>query len=248
MSSVMVVTGASRGIGAAVARRAAAAGYGVAVNYRADAAGARAVVHAIRDQGGRAERFQADVADEAQVRRLFLQVDAELGRPVALVNNAGVVPRQGPVAAIDGERLRRVFETNVYGTVYCCREAVRRMGRSGGGSGGVIVNVSSAASRLGSPGEYIDYAASKGAVDAFTRGLALEVAADGVRVNAVRPGFIATGIHSAGGEPDRLERVAASIPLQRPGQPEEVAEAVLWLCSDAAAYATGYCLDLAGGR
>lgn len=245
---VLLVTGGGRGIGAATARLAAARGYTVAINYRRDAIAAQALVERIRADGGQAAAFAADIAAEAEVERLFKEVDGTLGPLDALVNNAGVLETQMRVEAMDAARVQRILATNVVGTLLCCREAIRRMSIRRGGRGGAIVNVSSVAARAGSPGEYIDYAASKGAVDTLTIGLAQEVAADGIRVNAVRPGFIHTGMHASGGEPDRVERVKAFVPMKRGGHPEEVARAILWLLSDEASYTSGTFLDVAGGR
>lgn len=248
MNEVLLVTGASRGIGAATARLAAARGYAVCVNYRSDRSSADAVVGEITSSGGRAIAVQADVAVEADVVRLFRAVDDELGPLAALVNNAGILETQRRLEEMDGARLARVFATNVTGSFLCAREAVRRMSLKRGGSGGAIVNVSSVAARLGSPGEYVDYAASKGAIDTLTVGLASEVAEDGIRVNAVRPGFIYTEMHASGGEPHRVDRVKAFVPLKRGGHAEEVAEAILWLLSDKASYTTGAFIEVSGGR
>jgi NAD(P)-dependent dehydrogenase (short-subunit alcohol dehydrogenase family) len=245
---VVLITGASRGIGAATARLAAARGFDVCVNYRTHQAMAERVVADIRASGRRAIAVAADVSQEADVVRLFETCDAELGRPVALVNNAGILETQMPVAHMSEARLRRVFATNAIGTILCAREAVRRMARSNGGHGGVIVNLSSMAARLGAPGEYVDYAASKGAVESLTIGLAREVADEGIRVNGVRPGVIDTDIHASGGEPRRVERVKATVPMRRGGTPEEVAHAILWLLSDEASYTTGTFIDVSGGR
>lgn len=245
---VLLVTGASRGIGAATALLAAERGYAVCVNYRSGEEAAEAVVRRIARGGGCAIAVKADVSREGDVIDLFRQCDARLGTLDALVNNAGVLEPQSTLEQMSADRIQRVFAVNVLGTMLCAREAVRRMSTANGGSGGAIVNVSSAASRLGSAGEYVDYAASKGAVDTFTVGLAKEVAGLGVRVNAVRPGFIFTDIHASGGEPGRIDRIKHSIPLGRGGHPEEVAEAILWLLSPTAAYSTGSFLDVSGGR
>jgi NAD(P)-dependent dehydrogenase (short-subunit alcohol dehydrogenase family) len=245
---IVLVTGGSRGIGAAIARLAAARGYAVAVNYRSRRDAAEAVVAAIVAAGGRAVALQADVAIEADVVDLFAACDRELGPVTALVNNAGILETQMRVEAMDAARITRILATNVVGAFLCAREAVRRMSTRQGGRGGAIVNVSSGAARLGSPGEYVDYAASKGAIDTFTIGLAQEAAPDGIRVNAVRPGVIYTEMHASGGEPGRVDRVKALVPLRRGGQPEEVAHAVLWLLSDEAGFTTGSFIDVTGGR
>lgn len=245
---VMIVTGGSRGIGAATAKLAAARGYVVCVNYLSNRTAADGVVEEITAVGGRALAVAADVSQESGVMELFAAVDGRLGRPCALVNNAGILERQIRVDEIDGDRLRRILAANVIGPFLCCREAVRRMSTKHGGRGGAIVNVSSAAARLGSPGEYVDYAASKGAVDTLTIGLSREVAAEGIRVNGVRPGYIHTDIHASGGEPGRVERLQASLPMQRGGQPNEVAQAILWLLSTEASYVTGSFIDAAGGK
>ena len=248
MRKILIITGGSRGIGAATARLGAAEGYAVCITYLRNRQAADAVVQDIEKSGGKAMAVAADVAVEADVVRLFETVDAELGRVTALVNNAGILERHMRVEEMDAGRLSRVLAANVIGSFLCAREAVRRMSTRHGGSGGAIVNLSSAASRLGSPGEYVDYAASKGAIDTFTLGLAREVAAEGIRVNAVRPGVIYTDIHADGGEPGRVDRVKSAVPMLRGGQPEEVAKAILWLLSDAASYSTGAILDVAGGR
>jgi NAD(P)-dependent dehydrogenase (short-subunit alcohol dehydrogenase family) len=248
MGEVLVVTGGGRGIGAATARLAARRGYAVAVNYRADAARAGEVVAAIRADGGTAIAVQADVSQESEVVRLFETVDSTFGRVDVLVNNAGIVDQPARVEEMSEARLLRMFAVNVFGSFLCAREAIRRMSTLHGGSGGAIVNVSSVASRIGSAGEYVDYAASKAAIDTFTLGLAREVAAEGVRVNAVRPGIIETEIHARRGDPGRIERLRASLPMHRAGRAEEVAFAILWLASKEAAYVTGSLLDAAGGR
>ena len=245
---VLVVTGGGRGIGAATAVRGARLGYRVCVNYLRDGASAARVADEIIRGGGEAIAVQADVGHTADVTRLFETVDARLGTVTALVNNAGTLETQGRLEDLDEERLLRILRTNVVGTFLPSREAVRRMSTRLGGTGGAIVNVSSAASRLGSPGEYLDYAASKGAIDTFTHGLALEVAIEGIRVNAVRPGIIDTEIHASGGDPGRAARLASGLPMKRPGRAEEVAETILWLLSDAASYVTGTIVDVAGGR
>ena len=248
MNPVMLITGASRGIGAATARQAAREGYAVLLSYRQQAAAAAALVAEISAAGGQARAIQADVDREADVLRLFAELDEEHGRLDVLVNNAGMLERQMRLDQMDVARWQRVLNTNVIGTFLCCREAIARMSSRRGGNGGAIVNVSSMAARLGSPNEYIDYAAAKGAVDSLTIGLARELAEDGIRVNAVRPGLIATDIHAAGGEPGRIERLKGSVPLQRGGAPEEVAEAILWLASPRASYCTGTFIDVSGGR
>jgi NAD(P)-dependent dehydrogenase (short-subunit alcohol dehydrogenase family) len=248
LKKVLVVTGGSRGIGAATARLAAANGYAVCINYLSNEAAAAAVVHDISEAGGEAIALAADVSQEADVIRLFEHVDAALGPITALANNAGILERQTRVEYMDAARITRVFAANVVGSFLCAREAVRRMSTRYGGSGGSIVNVSSAASRLGSPDEYVDYAAAKGAIDTFTIGLAKEVAPEGIRVNAVRPGVIYTEIHASGGEPNRVDRVKGSIPMRRGGYAEEVARTILWLMSDDASYITGALVDVSGGR
>lgn len=248
LKKVLLITGGSRGIGAATARLAAQSGYVVCISYLRNKAAASAVVDEIRRAGGEAIAFAADVSDEAQVIRLFEQIDEALGSVTALVNNVGILEQHMRVEHMDAGRLSRVFATNVIGSFLCAREAVRRMSTKGGGKGGVIVNISSIASRLGSPDEYVDYAASKGAIDTFTLGLAKEVAAEGIRVNAVRPGVIYTDIHASGGEPDRVDRVKGTVPMQRGGSAEEVAKSILWLLSDESSYSTGTLLDVAGGR
>ena len=243
-----MVTGASRGIGAATAVLAARQGYAVCVNYMRNREAAGEVISRIRKEGGRAIPIQADIAVESDVERLFKECDVELGTLTALVNNAGILERHMRLDEMDAARLERVMTTNIVGSFLCAREAVRRMSTKRGGAGGSIVNVSSAAARIGSPDEYIDYAASKGAIDTLTLGLSKEVATEGIRVNAVRPGPIHTDIHASGGEPERIERIKGAVPMKRGGQAEEVAQAILWLLSDEASYCTGAILDVAGGR
>jgi len=245
---VLLVTGGGRGIGAATARLAASRGYEVCLTYLSNRSAADGVAEGIVDAGGAAHVFQVDVASEPDVVRLFKAVDDTCGRITALVNNAGMLEAQMRVDEMDGGRLTRVFAANVVGTMICCREAVRRMSTRHGGTGGVIVNLSSAAARLGSPGEYVDYAAAKAAVDTLTLGLAREVGNEGVRVNAVRPGLIHTEIHASGGEPNRIARLASTVPMKRGGTAEEVASSILWLVSDEASYVTGAIVDVTGGR
>ncbi len=247
-NKVLLVTGGSRGIGAATALLAARQGWAVAVNYRGNSLAADEVVRTIRAGGGTAITVQADVADEAQVLRMFEKVDAKLGRLTGLVNNAGVVDVTARVEDMSVARWKRMFDINVIGSMLCAREAVRRMGTRRGGEGGSIVNLSSAATRLGAPGQYVDYAAAKGAIDAFTIGLAKEVAGDGIRVNAVRPGLIETEIHASGGIPDRVNQLKHQVPMQRGGTADEVAQAIVWLLSDAASYTTMSLIDVSGGR
>lgn len=250
MENVLLITGAGRGIGAATAHLASRRGWAVAVNFLRDEASAQALVEAIAADGGQAQAFQADVADDAQVGALFAAVDAHFGpgRLRGLVNNAGIVDRAQRVDAQTAERVRRLFEVNVFASFACAREALRRMSTRHGGAGGSIVNVSSIAARLGAPGQYVDYAAAKAAIDTFTLGLAREVAEEGVRVNAVRPGLIETDIHASGGQPARARELAPTVPMQRPGSAQEVAQAIVWLLGDEASYVTGAILDVTGGR
>ena len=243
MAGVMIVTGGGRGIGAATARLAAQRGYAVCVSYLKDAGSARALAGEIKGLA-----IQGDVASEADVVRLFEETDRKLGKVTALVNNAGIVDRGARVEQIGPERLARMFAVNVTGSFLCAREAIKRMSKRHGGAGGAIVNVSSVASRLGGAGEYMDYAASKGAIDTFTIGLAKEVGPEGIRVNAVRPGVIRTEIHEVSGDPARVDRIGALAPLQRAGEPEEIARTILWLLSDEASYLTGALVDVSGGR
>jgi NAD(P)-dependent dehydrogenase (short-subunit alcohol dehydrogenase family) len=248
LKPVLLITGASRGIGAATALLAAQHGWAVAVNYASNASAADAVVTRIREAGGNAIAVQADVSEEAQIMRMFAEVDAQLGRLSGLVNNAGVVDVTAKVADQSWARWERMMRINVLGSFACAREAVRRMSTAHGGAGGSIVNVSSAAARIGSPGQYVDYAAAKGAIDAFTLGLAKEVAAEGIRVNAVRPGLIDTDIHASGGLPHRVRELAHLVPMHRGGTADEVAQAIVWLLSDAASYTTMSLMDISGGR
>lgn len=248
MNRILLVTGGSRGIGAATACLAAQRGWDVAVNFTRDAAAAQSVVDQVRAAGRRGIAVQADVADEAAVVAMFDVVDRELGPLAGLVNNAGIVDVASRVDAMDAARLQRMFAVNVIGSMLCAREAVRRMSTRAGGAGGGIVNLSSAAARLGAPGQYVDYAAAKAAIDIFTLGLAREVAAEGIRVNAVRPGIIDTDIHASGGEPDRAAQLAPQVPMQRAGTAAEVARAILWLLGDESAYTTGSIVDVTGGR
>lgn len=248
MTKIALITGGSRGIGAATARRTAAAGYSVVFSYLQARRQAEDLCAEIVQAGGAARAVQADVAKEADILRLFETVDREIGTLTALVNNAGIAERQMRCTGMDTARLTRVFTTNVIGSFLCAREAIKRMSTKFGGSGGAIVNLSSAAARLGSPGEFVDYAASKGAIESFTVGLAKEVAGEGIRVNAVRPGVIYTDMHASYGEPGRVDRVKETVPMRRGGTADEVAQAILWLLSEESSYSTGTFIDVSGGR
>lgn len=244
----MLITGASRGIGAATALLAAEKGYKVAINYKNNQIAAESVVNEIKSRGGEAKAFRADISKEEDIIRLFEEVDKTLGILTSLINNAGILEHQSRLENITWQRLQHIFQANTYSTFICCREAIKRMSTKYGGKGGTIVNVSSIAARTGAPFEYIDYAASKGAVDALTIGLAKELADENIRVNAVRPAFIHTDIHALGGEPNRIERIKETIPLKRGGGASEVAEAILWLASEQSSYSTGIFIDVTGGR
>jgi NAD(P)-dependent dehydrogenase (short-subunit alcohol dehydrogenase family) len=248
MNKVLLITGGSRGIGAATARLAAERGYAVCINYRQNATAAEALVHEIESAGGKAIAVAADIAIESDIVRMFETVDKKLGPLTALVNNAGMVEKQMRLEEIDTARLQHTFAVNVTGSFLCAREAIRRMSIRHGGKGGAIVNVSSMAAQLGGPGEYVDYAAAKAAIDTMTIGLAKEVANEGIRVNAVRPGLIYTEFHAGGGDPNRVDRMKDSIPMKRGGQSLEVAQAILWLLSEEASYCTGAILNVSGGR
>lgn len=248
MRKVAIITGSSKGIGAATAIRLASDGYDVCVNYLSNENAADEVAHIAKSYGVNAISVKADISSETDVKQLFEKVGQALGNPYALVNNAGILFQQSRVAEMSAERINQVFKINVTGYFLCCKEAILRMSTKSGGHGGVIVNVSSAASRIGSGGEYVDYAASKGAIDTLTLGLASEVAEEGIRVNGVRPGFIYTDIHKSGGEPNRVDRLKELLPLKRGGQPEEVAAAISWLVSSESSYTTGSFIEVSGGR
>ena len=248
MRKVAIITGSSKGIGAATAIRLASDGYDVCVNYLSNESAANDVTRIAKSHGVNAISVQADISSETDVKQLFEKVDQELGNPCALINNAGILFQQARVVDMNAERINQIFQTNVTGYFLCCKEAIIRMSTKNGGRGGVIVNVSSAASRIGSGGEYADYAASKGAIDTLTLGLASEVAEEGIRVNCVRPGFIYTEIHKSGGEPNRVDRLKELLPLKRGGQPEEVAAAISWLVSSESSYTTGSFIEVSGGR
>lgn len=248
MNKIILITGASRGIGAATAILASKQGYAVCVNYLKNKTAAMEIVDAINQSGGKAMAYQADISSEKEVIAMFESIDNDFGRLTALVNNAGILETQSRLDSMEAERWQRIFNSNVLSCFLCSKEAIKRMSTLYGGSGGAIVNVSSIASKTGSPNEYVDYAASKGAVDSLTLGLAKEVAEEGIRINAVRPGFIYTDIHADGGEPDRVNRIKEAIPMKRGGQPEEVAKAILWLLSGEASFSTGTFIDIAGGK
>ena len=248
MKPIALITGGSRGIGAATALLAAQKGFAVAVNYTANSLAADEVVRQIRAEGGTAITVQGDVGIEADILAMFAKVDAKLGPITSLVNNAGVVDMASRVDAMSAARLKRMFDINVLGSMICAREAVKRMSTQHGGAGGTIVNLSSVAAKLGGPGQYVDYAASKGAIDTFTLGLAKEVATEGIRVNAVRPGIIETDIHASGGQPDRARQMAPMVPMQRAGSAMEVAQAIVWLMTEESSYCTGTIIDVSGGR
>lgn len=248
MNKVAIVTGSSRGIGAATAIRLASEGYDICVNYLSNKQAAKNVVDTIKNYGVNAISIKADISSEKEVAMLFQKTDQELGKPFALINNAGILFKQSRIVDMTAERINKTLMTNVTGYFLCCKEAINRMSTKQGGCGGVIVNVSSAASRIGSAGEYVDYAASKGAIDTLTVGLALEVAGEGIRVNGVRPGFIYTQMHESGGEPNRVDRLKETLPIKRGGQPEEVAAAISWLVSPESSYTTGSFIDVSGGR
>ena len=248
MKPIALITGGSRGIGAATALLAAQKGFAVAVNYTANSLAADEVVRQIRAEGGTAITVQGDVGIEADILAMFAKVDAKLGPITSLVNNAGVVDVASRVDAMSAARLKRMFDINVLGSMICAREAVQRMSTQHGGAGGTIVNLSSVAAKLGGPGQYVDYAASKGAIDTFTLGLAKEVATEGIRVNAVRPGIIETDIHASGGQPDRARQMAPMVPMQRAGSAMEVAQAIVWLMTEESSYCTGTIIDVSGGR